>query len=282
MDVSRHHLWRDISNSEGVPALLVPLVLTEDYDGCFGDTNEAMRIVENIVEERTSLTVKDIQDARAEVESRMLPFSTVDFIEKELQREGQGMTWANDIRPYVLERAERPHHRERLLARGAATVFAVAQELAIPEVVVTHGAIVPPGGKEEEWAAVEWQTIKVKMTPELQEKPLVVTKTSTKAREFRSWYDESVKAFLLPQSAWQDPTQPMYARNLLHIDDKRSALKEWPTDLPLSAIHYLPERDDDIRQTQVKGKLAKEIPVARGMEQVARLVQEHYHKIAKN
>lgn len=269
-----------IIDPEGVPSSLVPLALCEDYDGCFGNTDEAMRVVENIVEERTSITVEDIQNARAAVEAVLQPFSTVDFINKELSKRGSKLSWTNDIRPYVMERAAQVHHRERLLARGATAVFAVASELAIPEIVVTHGAIAPPYGPMEEWAAIEWQTTKVKMTPQLQDKPLIVTKSSTKAHEFRSWYSKEMNAFLLPSPAWDEPHTPLYARALLHIDDKRSALKDWPTDIPVSAIQYLPERDEEIRQTQLKGSLPEGVPVLRGMKQVAETVRRHYDELA--
>jgi hypothetical protein len=277
--INRKH-WKRIRNKDGVLSLLVPAALSEDYDGCFGNTDEAMRIVENIVEERTYLTVDDIRDARATVESSMQPFSTVDYIQKELIDEGTGMTWEDDIRPFVMERAMRTHHRERLLARGAKAVFAVAAELGMPEVVVTHGAVAPPYGPKEEWAAVEWQTTKVKMTPELQDKPLVVTYISSKSTEFRTWYDHEMKAFLLPKEAWYKPNEPVYARNVLHVDDKRSALKNWPSDIPLHAIHYLPERDEDVRQTQLKGRLPDGVPVARGMGRVAEILVEFYERVA--
>ena len=267
--------WKMITNTEGVRSLLVPMGLSEDYDGCFGNTDEAMRIVENVVEERTHLTVDDIRDARARIESQLLPFSTVDYIVRELKLGGKGKTWHKDIKPHVMERATRLHHRERLLARGATAVFAAARELDIPEVVTTHGAVAPPYGPDQKWAADEWQTTKVKITPELQEKALVVTHHSSKVDEFSQWYDTDMGAFLLPKAMWQAPDEPMYAASLLHVDDKRSALRGWRKDIPLDAIHYLPERDEDIRQTQVKGELPAGIPVARGMGQVAILVRDH-------
>lgn len=278
-EINRNN-WKRIVNSEGASSIIVPLALSEDYDGCFGNTDEAMRIVENIVDERTHLTVDDIRDARAEIESRMLPFSAVDFIQRELDKEGEGQTWADDIKPFIMERARRTHHRDRLLARGAAAVFAVAGQRDIPEVVVTHGAVAPPQGPDQEWAAVEWQTTKVKMTPELQHKPLVVTYNSSKSSEFRSWFDEKVGAFLLPKDAWRSPDEPLYAANILHVDDKRSALKDWPVDLPLHAVQYLPERDEEVRQTQLKGELPPGTPVARGMAQVAARLVELYDRVA--
>jgi hypothetical protein len=277
-DIDRPH-WKHITNSEGKPSLLAPIALSEDYDGCFGNTDEAMRIVENVAAENTHLTVSEIRHARAAVERRMLPFSTVEFIERELQTAGEGKTWTDDLRPHIMERAAESHHQERLLARGAEAVFAVAQELAMPEVVVTHGAVAPPGGPKQEWAAIEWQTVKVKMTPELQEKPLVVTHDSTKAEEFRRWYDPGMRAFLLPEDAWLDE-QPLYAESIVHVDDKRSALRDWPNDIPLYAIHYLPESDEDVRQTQIKGELPRGVPIARGMAHVAELLMAFYEKIA--
>lgn len=278
-ELNRKH-WKRIVNADGVPSLIVPVALSEDYDGCFGNTEEAMRIVENIVDERTHLTVDDIREARSKVEAKHLPFSTVDFIQSELNKAGEGKTWQDDIRPFVMERAARSHHRDRLLARGAAAVFAVANELAIPEVVVTHGAVAPPHGPNQKKAAIEWQTTKVKMTPEMEHKPLVVTYKSTKSREFRKWYDSRMKAFLLPEAAWNEPGEPLYAKHVLHVDDKRSALEKWPNDIPLHAIHYLPERDEDIRQTQVKGELPHGVPVARGMGQVAEMVVDFYNQHA--
>lgn len=272
--------WKRIVNAEGVPSLLVPLALSEDYDGCFGNTEEAMRIVENVVDEQTHLTVDDIREARSEIESKLLPFSTVDYIQSELAKEGRGQTWQDDIKPLVIERAARPHHRDRMLARGASMVFAVARELGMPEVVVTHGAVAPPYGPEQEWAAVEWQTTKVEITPEMKERALVVTHISSKSKEFRSWFDPRLSAFQLPRSTWLEADEPLYAQNVIHVDDKRSALREWPEDIPLHAIHYLPERDEDIRQTQIKGKLPHGVPVARGMGQVADILTEFYHKVA--
>ena len=281
MTESINHLhWKRTMNPEGKPSLVAPVALSEDYDGCFGNTDEAMRIVENVAAENTHLTVSEIRNARAEVESRLQPLSTGEFIERELQAAGEGKTWTEDLRPHIMERAAESHHRDRLLARGAEAVFAVAQELTLPEVVVTHGAVAPPGGPTQKWAAIEWQTVKVKMTPELQEKPLVVTHDSTKAEEFRRWYDSDMKAFLLPKDAWLQEDQPLYAESIVHVDDKRSALREWPQDIPLYAIHYLPESDEDIRQTQLKGELPYGVPVARGMARVADLLMSFYERVA--
>jgi hypothetical protein len=270
--------WKQILDEDGMPSLYVPVALGEDFDGCFGNTDEAMRIVEHIAAENTHLTVTEIREARSEVEAKLMPFSTVEFINRELDRAGEGKTWSDDMRPHILERAAESHHRERLLTRGAAAVFAVARELGMPEIIVTHGAVAHPGGASQEWAAVEWQTVKVKMTPKLQDKPLVVTHSVSKGEEFRSWYDTRLKAFKLPKDAWLDEHEPLYAGAIIHVDDKRSALRNWPSDLPLYAIQYLPENDDEVREAQIRGELPRGVPIARGMGQVAHLLAELYQR----
>ena len=274
--------WKQIINADGVPSLLAPLGLSKDYDGCFGNTNEAMHIVERVAAENTHLTVTQIRAERKRVESLHRPFSTVEFVERELMKAGEGKTWVKDMRPYILERAKESHHRERLLTRGAHAVFAVAAELGVPEVVVTHGAVVPPGGPMQRWAATEWQTIKPEMTPILQDDPLVVTHESAKVLELGSWYDRRTGAFLFPRDAWLTNDVPLYVRSLLHVDDKISALKDWPDpdDMPLYAVHYLPEDDNEVRATQLKGERPRGVPLARGMGQVAKLLVDFYDRAA--
>jgi hypothetical protein len=265
MNTRLHPTWQHITNSEGVPSLIIPVGSSLDYDGCHGNTDEVMEIVEQVSAENTHLTITQIRNARREIESAHKPFSTVEFIENELIKADEGKTWQRDLRPYIIERAAQEPHRSKLLTVGSAAVIAAAREYGMYNFVTTYGAVADPKGERQKWSAKEWQDLKVSITPQLRDLPRYVSLGYAKGALFESWYVEEMKAFLLPESMWITPDVPLYVRSLIHTDDKITAMSGWPVHLPAYPIHVLPENKDKWRETQLKGVPPLNMRTAIGM-----------------
>lgn len=279
----QHESWRHLTDHLGRPSVVIPVGSSYDYDGCFGNTEEVMTITQQVTAENTSLTVDQIKAARAETEAQHKPFSTVEFIESELIKTGEGKTWLEDIKPSIIERSKEAHHQRRLLAVGARAVFGVARRYGMYEFVMTHGAVAPPGGDRQKWSAIEWQSgVKTRITPEIRDMPVFVSLEYAKGEVFDSWFVQEMNAFLLPPHMWIAPKTPTYLRSIVHGDDKKTTMRGWPLGKPVYAMHILPISRRETREVQLKGELPEGARTARGMFEAARQLEEmRYDELAQ-
>ncbi len=271
MNREYHPQWKQITDDLGRPSLLVPVGFGEDYDRCFGNTNEAMRVTLNTLDEIAGISSDVVRQEQARVEAEHKPFNTVETIVRLLEKSGSGATWEHDVRPAILARAERPHHQDRLLTIGSKAVIGMALEKGYYPLVVTYGAIEELKGERQKWTAEEWQTIKVEITPILRDHPLFVSEERSKGKVFETWETtlDGNDVFLLPQSTWVDPEVPVYVEELLMVDDKKDTYTNFVRNM--YGIHTLPENDDDVRVAQITGEYPEgnRVVLARGMAQVA-------------
>ncbi len=266
-----HQRWERVIDDFGRPSLFVPVGFGEDFDRCFGDTSETMRVTLNTLDDIAGISSDIVRQEQARVEAEHKPFNTVETIVHLLEKSGSGATWEHDVKPAIMARAERQHHQDRLLTVGSQAVISAALEKGFYPTVVTYGAIEEPKGERQKWTAREWQTTKVKITPILRHHPLVVSEERSKGVLFKTWettlHGDSV--FLLPRSAWLNPEVPVYIKELLMVDDKKDTYTDFARNM--YGIHVLPENDDEVRVAQISGEYptGNRVVLARGMAQVA-------------
>jgi hypothetical protein len=272
MNPSRYNKeWKQITDDFGRPSLFVPVAFGEDYDRCFGNTGEAMRVTLNTLDDIVGIPSDMVRQEQLRVEAGHKPFNTVETIVHFLDQSGSALTWERDVKPAILLRSERQHHQDRLLTLGSRAVISSALQNGFYPLVITYGAIQDPKGERQKWTAKEWQTTKVIMTPVLREHPLVVSEVRSKGKLIKTWettlHGESV--FLLPQSAWLLPQTPVYAKEILMVDDSKGTFADFSGNM--YGIHVLPENDDDIRVSQVNGEYPADsrVILERGMARVA-------------
>ena len=271
-----HQRWERITDDFGRPSLFVPVGFGEDYDRCFGNTSETMRITLNTLDDIAGISSEVVELEQARVEAAHKPFNTVETIVRLFEESGSSATWDHDVKPAILERAQRQHHQDRLLTIGSHAVIGSALEKGYYPLVVTYGAIEEPRGERQKWTAREWQSTKVAMTPVLRDHPLVVSEERSKGKLFSTWETSlhGKSAMLLPRSAWLDPNVPVYIGEMLLVDDKKDTYTDFTN--AMYGIHYLPESDDDVRVAQITGEYPADnrVVLARGMAQVARWLAE--------
>jgi hypothetical protein len=266
-----HEKWERITDDFGRPSLFVPVGFGEDYDRCFGNTSETMRVTLNTLDEIAGISSEAVQREQARVEAEHKPFNTVETIVHMLEETGSPASWDHDVKPAILARAERQHHQDRLLTMGSQAVIAEALTKGYYPLVVTYGAIEEPRGERQKWTAREWQSTKVAMTPVLRDHPLVVSEERSKGKLFATWettlHGEPV--MLLPRAAWLSPDMPVYIKEMLLVDDKKDTFTDFEKNM--YGIHYLPESDDDVRVAQINGEypVGNRVVLARGMGRVA-------------
>ena len=289
-NVPFHTRWERVTDDFGRPSLFVPVLFGEDYDRCFGNTNEAMRVTLNTLEDIADISPEAVRQEQVHVEAAGKPFNTVETIVRMLEEANSGITWQHDIKPAIQSRAERQHHQERLLTLGSQAAIGSAIEQGMYPLVITYGAMEDSTNARQRWTAREWQSTKVGMTPVLRDHPLVVSELRSKGKLFESWRTtlHGNDAFILPTHAWIEPEVPTYVKEILLVDDKVVTYEDFSDGM--YGIHYLPELEEEVRLAQVTGEYPEDgrVVLARGMGQVAmhieamgtRLPSEYFHNIA--
>ncbi len=243
-----------MKDANGYPALYVPVAVATDFDRCFGDTEAYQKLTEQVTAENTTLTVRQIHEARhyrEKVEGKS--FGTVAYIRQALLDAGEGHTWAEHIKPELLERAR---VREDLFVKNGRAVLDLADRHGMPTFTMTHGHVLPPHGRQEREDAYEWQATKVVGTAPLNERPYYVSYEPSKGKTFGSWYSEANNGFLLPRHITSPDGLRIIARSLLLIDDKISSYRHWP-EQHAYGIQVIPEDPKNRRPSQI-GELSRE------------------------
>lgn len=218
-----------------------------DFDRTLADTEKLHNVLEQVIEQETTITVDELKAARQKVEQAGSSFDTVDYIKQLLVTSPGARSWL-DLEQVFVTKA----HKEDMLLPGAKELMTLLDQKQIPYGMITYGN-------------EAWQLAKIEAA-NLASVPHVVTHLLHKGELLKGWQQPD-HSFVIPPALTRDFT-PMTVSEIIFLDDKAKSF----TDIPpgVKGLYVQPLKGGLLPSQQ--GSVPEGVRVVKGLFEAIKLL----------
>jgi len=218
-----------------------------DFDRCLGSTGKLQTLLEQIVNEETSITHKELGQAHVEAITSGGSFDSVRFIEERLRASGDIEDWERIVKLFI-------HKAQQvdMCEPNARDLLDTLDQKDAPYGILTFGGLL-------------WQTMKIEAA-RLEHVPYMITNTKEKSHVLTKWKQQD-GTFRIPEELRIGGVAE--ANSLVLLDDKAISFKDMPEGV--RGIQVLPYDGSELLLSQ-RGALPDHVVVVRGLAGAIELI----------